>query len=81
MTFGQTESFLLVAFIALWWLFYFAIKMRADQKYVKSDHQEDMRPCLGCMVTQAAMMAAALLAVLYGAYALELVSFTRPNQP
>lgn len=77
MTFGQTESFLLVAFIALWWLFYFAIKMRADQKYVKSEQAEDMRPCLGCMVTQAAMAAAATLAILYGAYAGGFIGISR----
>ncbi|MDV7338847.1 hypothetical protein RYZ26_04550 [Terasakiella sp. A23] len=77
MSFGQTESILLVAFAALWWLFYFAVKMRADQKYMKSDQNEDMRPCMGCMVTQSAMMAAATLAILFGIYAMELVSFNR----
>ncbi|NVJ92876.1 MAG: hypothetical protein HWE34_14535 [Methylocystaceae bacterium] len=77
MTFGQTEGFLLVAFIALWWLFYFAVKMRADHKYMKSDKQADLRPCQGCMITQSAMLAAALLAIFYGAYAMDLVSITR----
>lgn len=77
MTFGQTEGILLVAFIVLWWLFYFGVKMRADQKYMQSDHNEDMRPCLGCMVTQSAMMAAATLAVLYGAVLMGWVGIER----
>lgn len=77
MTFGQTETILLAAFAGLWWLFYFLVKMRADQKYIKSGEDEDMRPCLGCMVTQSAMMAAASLAILYGIILMEWVSFSR----
>ncbi|SCA55006.1 hypothetical protein MTBPR1_10253 [Candidatus Terasakiella magnetica] len=77
MNFGQTEAILLVAFIILWWLFYFGVKMRADQKYMSSDHNEDMRPCLGCMITQSAMMAAATLVICYGAFLMEWVSFKR----
>ena len=77
MTFGQTETILLIAFVGLWWLFYFAVKMRADQKYVKSGLEDDMRPCLGCMITQSAMMAAATLAIFYGIILMEWVSFGR----
>ncbi len=77
MNFGQTEGILLVAFLALWWLFYFAVKMRADRKYMKAGQGDDMRPCLGCMITQSAMMAAATLAVLYGTILMEWVSFSR----
>jgi heme/copper-type cytochrome/quinol oxidase subunit 2 len=75
MTFTQTEAILLVAYIVLWWLFYFAVKMRADQKYLKSDLSEDQRPCLGCMVTQSAMMAAATLAIIYGAILMDWIGF------
>jgi len=67
MTFGQTEAILLVAYLVLWWLFYFGVKMRADQKYLQSDLAEDMRPCQGCIITQSAMMAAATLVIIYGA--------------
>jgi hypothetical protein len=77
MNFGQTEGILLVAFAALWWLFYFAVKMRADKKFVQSELDENMRPCLGCMITQSAMMAAATLAILYGIILMEWVSFSR----
>lgn len=77
MTFGQTEGVLLAAFAALWWLFYFAVKMRADHKYMKAGQGDDMRPCIGCMVTQSAMMAAATLAIIYGMIAMDLVGFSR----
>lgn len=77
MTFGQTEGILLIAFAMLWWLFYFGVKMRADQRFLKNEEDESMRPCRGCMVTQSAMMAAATLAVIYGAIAMELIGFTR----
>ncbi|WP_417794969.1 hypothetical protein [Terasakiella pusilla] len=77
MTFGQTEGILLAAFIALWWLFYFGLKMRADQKYMKSEQAENSRPCMGCLVTQAAMAAAAVLAIFYGAYAGGFISINR----
>ncbi len=77
MAFGQTEMILLAAFSVLWWLFYFAIKMRADQKFFKSDQKEDMRPCMGCIVTQSAMAAAATLAIFYGAYAGGFIGISR----
>lgn len=77
MTFGQTEAILMVAFVGLWWLFYFGVKMRADQKYIKSGEDKDLRPCMGCLITQSAMMAAATLAVFYGIIAMEWVSFSR----
>ena len=75
MTFGQTEIILLVAFIILWWLFYFTVKLRAHHKYIKSGEKEDMRPCHGCVITQSAMLAATTLAIAYGSYLMGWVDF------
>ncbi|WP_135078006.1 hypothetical protein [Terasakiella sp. SH-1] len=77
MNFGQTEAILLIAFAILWWLFYFGVKMRADQKYMNSDQRENLRPCMGCMITQSAMLAAAVLTIIYGAYLLEWIGFSQ----
>jgi len=88
MTFGQTEAILLAAFVMLWWFFYFVIKMRADHKLFKkeADGEGDQSsssashsdlPCHGCMITQSAMAAAAVLVVFYAIIAMEFVSFTK----
>jgi len=77
MDFGQTEGILLVAFLVLWWLFYFGVKMRADHKYMKAGQGDDMRPCMGCIITQSAMMAAVTLAIFYGMIAMEWIGISR----
>lgn len=86
MTFGQTEGILSIAFVMLWWFFYFVMKMRADQKSMQRDADGEEgqassstanHPCHGCMVMQSAMAAAAILAVFYAIVAMELVSFSK----
>jgi len=77
MTFGQTEAIILVAYAGLWWLFYFFVKMRADRKYLRSGETIDSRPCIGCLVTQSAMLAAVTLALGIGLYSMELIELKR----
>lgn len=77
MDIGEGEMIAVSAFAMLWWLFYFLLKMRADHKYIKADADEDLRPCMGCLITQAAMMSACVLALIYGVIAMELIGFKR----
>lgn len=73
MTFGQTELSLLVGYCGLWWLFYLFVRMRADRKYLRSDQAVEDKPCLGCLITQSAMLAAMTMAIGLGLYSMDLI--------
>jgi hypothetical protein len=76
MTFSSFEFIALALFCALWWLVYMTIKMRNDQKYKKGDLDPALKPCQGCMITQSAMLSACMMAVGYGLYVMEIISFS-----
>lgn len=80
MNFGVTETALLLGYAALWWLVYLFLKVRGDRKALISHENPDTpdyRPCQGCIITQSAMIAAAVLCVIYGVVAAEFISFKR----
>ncbi len=77
MNFSSNQIIAVIAFIVVWWLFYFMIKMRADHKYLKSDFTETYKPCTGCLITQSAMMSAALLSILYVLVELDFIGIVK----